>query len=463
MTGIKKRLFFNYFATILFVLLSSEGIFIFSIHNYYYNSVEQTLKEKVESTTTLFNKYLNKNYADFNSSIGQILENNPQSVGFEIEVIDKNGRMLLCNSVVSDKLITSMECQTAFDGYVSIWKGKNTDTGEAIMYAAGPLKDFNANTRAVLRCGTSLEPADMIVFRYTLISGLVVLFILIFIWVSVAILGKTIIRPIDEINSIARKMAKGHFNERIKKHYNDEIGELADTLNYMASEILNAQELKNDFISSISHELRTPLTSIKGWSETILTGDFNPDETKKGLKVVLKETDRLKNMVDELLDFSKMEGGRLNLCFEDTDIVQEMEEVIKLAEKQVSKENVSIVLNLLGGVPKIRIDKNRMRQVLINLLDNAIKFSFQNTTITVNISNTANSLIIEIKDQGCGISREDLPKIKDMFYKGKSKKSGSGIGLAVCDEIIRLHGGALEISSEPNQGTSVKIMIPLSN
>jgi signal transduction histidine kinase len=242
-----------------------------------------------------------------------------------------------------------------------------------------------------------------------------------------------------------------------------EIGELSDTLNYMASEILKAEETKNDFISSVSHELRTPLTAIKGWGETILTGSFeDKEEIEKGLKVILRETDRLKNMVDELLDFSKLEGNKLVLNMEKTDIKEEIEEILRLYDGRAKKERISLQSKFAENIPELSVDRNRFKQVIINILDNAMKFSPKDSNILINVSTLENELIIEIIDNGYGIAKEDLPKIKDKFFKGNSKKSGSGIGLAVCDKIIKLHGGSLELKSELNKGTNVIIKLRIN-
>lgn len=463
MKGIKKRLFLNYLIGVCLVLFSVELIFMISIKNYYYKSVEQSLNEKAESSATFYNQYLNKNYANLSDSLALLIENNTEQQNIEIQIIDKKGNVLLSSGIVSAEKIQTNDFQKALKGEVSTWTGNNIDTNEKVMSASSAIKDLDSNTIAVIRVVTSLEDVNNLILKYLFLSMTLLIVILICIFISSTILSKTIIEPVKEVNDIARKMSKGQFNERINKHYNDEIGELSDTLNYMASEILKAEETKNDFISSVSHELRTPLTAIKGWGETILTGSFkDKEEIEKGLKVILRETDRLKNMVDELLDFSKLEGNTLVLNMEKTDIKEEIEEILRLYDGRAKKERISLQSKFTENIPELSVDRNRLKQVIINILDNAMKFSTKDSNILINVSTLESELIIEIIDNGYGIAKEDLPKIKDKFFKGNSKKSGSGIGLAVCDKIIKLHGGSLELKSELNKGTNVIIKLRIN-
>ncbi len=463
MKGIKKRLFLNYLIGVCLVLFSVELIFMISIKNYYYKSVEQSLNEKAQSSATLYNQYLNKNYANLSDSLAPLVENNTEQQNIEIQIIDKKGNVLLSSGIVSAEKIQTNDFQKALKGEVSTWTGNNIETNEKVMSASSAIKDLDSNTIAVIRVVTSLEDVNNLTLKYLFLSVTLLIVILICIFISSAILSKTIIEPVKEVNDIARKMSKGQFNERINKHYNDEIGELSDTLNYMASEILKAEETKNDFISSVSHELRTPLTAIKGWGETIITGSFeDKEEIEKGLKVILRETDRLKSMVDELLDFSKLEGNKLVLNKEKTDIKEEIEEILRLYDGRAKKERISLQSKFTENIPELSVDRNRFKQVIINILDNAMKFSPKDSNILINVSTLENELIIEIIDNGYGIAKEDLPKIKDKFFKGNSKKSGSGIGLAVCDKIIKLHGGSLELKSELNKGTNVIIKLRIN-
>ena len=216
-------------------------------------------------------------------------------------------------------------------------------------------------------------------------------------------------------------------------------------------------------ISTVSHELRTPLTAIKGWGETLRDADAGDKELiQKGMQVIIGETERLSSMVEDLLDFSRMQTGRLSLIMSRMDLVAELSEAVLMFTERAKREGLS----LLYDEPEIFLtvigDKNRLRQVFVNILDNALKYSDSGDTVEVTAKAQGDFAVITIADTGIGISKEDLPNVKAKFFKANSTRRGSGIGLAVADEIINLHGGKLTLDSVEGKGTTVTIQIPLS-
>ncbi|MBP0963213.1 MAG: HAMP domain-containing histidine kinase, partial [Oscillospiraceae bacterium] len=248
---------------------------------------------------------------------------------------------------------------------------------------------------------------------------------------------------------------------RLTKTNNDEIGELCDTINYMAEELSATEQMKNDFISSVSHELRTPLTAIKGWGETMAGGDLDQETLQKGMHVILSETERLSSMVEELLDFSRIQNGRLTMNFGKVDIVAELSDAVLMFSERAKRDNRTLEYAEPEGFAVMQADRNRLRQVFVNIIDNALKYSDSGDTVSVTANIEANQLTVSVADTGIGISPEDLPKVKTKFYKTNSTRRGSGIGLAVADEIIRMHGGSLSIASKLGEGTTVTITLPL--
>ena len=243
--------------------------------------------------------------------------------------------------------------------------------------------------------------------------------------------------------------------------YDDEIGELSDSINYMSEEIKTSDSMKNDFISSVSHELRTPLTAIKGWAETMSIGEPDPVTMGKGLNIIINETERLSGMVEELLDFSRLQNGRMVLVMDKMDLLAELDEAVYMLKERAVSEKKRFVYEQPEGVAAVLGDKNRLRQVFINIIDNAIKYTAEGGVIGIRVTCDEDQAHVIISDTGCGIAAEDLPKIKDKFYKANQTVRGSGIGLAVADEIMKLHKGSLDIASEENTGTTVTISIPL--
>ena len=252
--------------------------------------------------------------------------------------------------------------------------------------------------------------------------------------------------------------------ERIEKRTDDELGELCDSINYMAGELENTEKMKNEFISSVSHELRTPLTAIKGWSETLYTlGADDPETFKKGMRVIAGETERLSGMVEELLDFSRIQDGRFTLTKESTDILAELGDAVLIYTERAKELGIEIEYFEPEMLPFVYGDASRLRQVFINIIDNAVKYSNPGGKISIEAYAEKGEIVVLVSDNGVGISAEDLPKVKTKFYKANHTRRGSGIGLAVANEIVEMHGGRLIINSELGKGTTVMIRLPAQN
>jgi signal transduction histidine kinase len=193
----------------------------------------------------------------------------------------------------------------------------------------------------------------------------------------------------------------------------------------------------------------------------MMADDNLDDFAKRGATIINSETDRLSKMVEEMLDMSRMQSGRLNITCSQFDVISEFEDTVFMMSERSKGENVSIAYDFSEDSCYVNGDKDRLKQVFFNVIDNAIKHSDPGSEITATTIKTDDSISFIIEDFGAGISKEDLPFIKEMFYKGSSQKRGSGIGLGVSDEIMRLHGGSLEIESEYGIGTKVTITLPI--
>ena len=241
------------------------------------------------------------------------------------------------------------------------------------------------------------------------------------------------------------------------------MGELVDNINDMSLKIGENEKLQSEFISSVSHELRTPLTAINGWGETLLADDgSDPEALRRGLNIIVKESGRLTNMVEELLDFSKMADGRFALHLEQMDLQAEFEDAVYTYREVFKQQGITLDYHSDGVYDEpITADPERLKQVFCNVLDNAAKHGSAGKRIETRLVRRGSHYIITIRDYGPGIPADDLPHVKEKFYKGSSKARGSGIGLAVCDEIIRLHNGTLVIGNAKGGGCIVTIRLPI--
>ena len=271
---------------------------------------------------------------------------------------------------------------------------------------------------------------------------------------------KSIVNPVLEINELAGRIAKGQYGARLDVAFDDEIGELCSTINNMSAEIAKMEKIKNDFISSVSHELRTPLTAIGGWAETIESDLDDKETATSGLEIIKKETRRLSQMVEELLDFSRIESGALKLQTELFDLRGELYDAVFTYNGMLRQNGLEIKYSEPDEPIMVVGDRNRLKQVFLNIIDNAGKYGKDGDTVEISISKEGANAVVRITDNGVGIPESELPFVKEKFYRGSAKGRGAGIGLAVCSEIIALHEGSLDIDSVYGEGTEVTITIP---
>ena len=272
----------------------------------------------------------------------------------------------------------------------------------------------------------------------------------------------SILRPVREISGAARKIARGDFKTRIENDKSDEIAELCDSINDMASELQNAEEIKNDFISSVSHELRTPLTAIRGWGETAKMSVGTDEElVSRGLEVVLSEADRLSGLVEELLDFSRMQSGRLTVNTQPIDVSVLLRSTYDMYTELAAKQGIEISYTPPMQNSIVMGDPDRLKQVFINVIDNAVKYTEKGGLVLVVQTREEACVQIVVKDTGVGIPAGDVEHVKEKFFKSNKTVRGSGIGLAVADEIIKQHQGLLLVESTEGVGTCVTIVLPL--
>ena len=299
----------------------------------------------------------------------------------------------------------------------------------------------------------------MATLTFLVFIGLVIVFALIIF--SNLFFIRSIIFPVQEITETTKKISQGDYSVRIEKKYDDEIGNLCDSINTMAEEISTTDKMKNDFISSVSHELRTPLTAIKGWAETLQTGGIGRETYDKGMNVIVREAERLSGMVEELLDFSRMQSGRMRLILKKIDLLAELDEAVYMFTDRARTEHKNLIYDEEDTMlSPILGDVNRLRQVFINVIDNALKYTNPGGTVRVSAYEDDGFIRVIIKDSGCGIPAEHLPNVKKKFYKANQNVRGNGIGLAVANEIMELHSGSLDVDSEEGMGTTVIITIP---
>lgn len=462
MKSIKTRLVGNFMLLIVVTIAILEILLLNAVKYYYYNNIEDILTNQIKISSDFYSRYFSSSTLQENliDNVDVFWEQTPA----EVQIADTDGNVLMDSiGVLPKEKIQTEDFKKALKGSKGLWVGSVNYDKYKVMTVSYPLRS-NDKIIGVLRFTSSLKDVEKLIEKVTIVFIAAGIIVIILAGLLGVFLSNTIIEPLKEVTDSAQKMAGGNFTARVPRKYDDEIGKLSDTLNYMADEVLKREQLKNEFISSVSHELRTPLTSIRGWAITLKSGDLSDKAMiSDGLNIIDEESERLSGMVEELLDFSKLISGKTTLKIQQYNIIDIINKVQKQVTPRAERENINFIVSYDPNLPYINIDKNRIIQVLINVLDNAFKFVGENAKVTFTATYNNSYIIIVIEDNGCGISKEELPRIKEKFYKGKSSKSQNGIGLSICDEIISQHNGILQIDSELNVGTKVTICLPLEN
>lgn len=440
-------------------------ILVFLLRQYYYGDVETILNEQVEFAVNSYGNYADEK--DLEKNAKKLLDNIYVNTYAQVQIIDNEGK-ILADSEESGLVGTTAnypDVQNAIKNKKKAkWIGKVSMTYERVLSISQPIivkKDSDTDIKGIIRLTSTLSEIDSIILKMVLFFVLIGIVVVLFVLIVSFFLSGTIIKPVKEITNAAEEIALGRLDIRVPKRYDDEVGKLAVTLNHMAKEISNHQKLKDDFIASISHELRTPLTSIKGWASTLNSSDFsNMDEFREGLEIIENETDRLALLVNELLDFSKLESKSTSLGIEALDVDEFLSEIRNQMNPRAQRQGIVLELEVEDDLPLIKADRNRLKQVMINILDNSLKYTQEGGRIKISAQSKKEEILISVEDTGIGIPEDDLHKVKEKFYKVSTSYSGNGLGLAICDEIVRLHNGRMEISSIFGKGTRVDVFMP---
>ena len=459
---ITRRWLVNSLGAIFIVLMSVLMAFSVFVNVYYYNSARQYITSRLNMVSGMLSQYYADNPVTFASEVRSMVENWSEKNRMELMTINSAGEVSMTSSgFAPTKDIIAQDYYDAIDSGSSGTFTGRLPSGEKVIAVSIVTPDATGEF-SVIRLVSSMKRVDSHIGLYIIIAAVTCGAILALMMFSGMYFVKSIVIPVRQIGAAARRYARGDFSVRMPVKSDDEIGELSEILNKMADELSQSEAMKNEFISSVSHELRTPLTAIKGWAETIGSMPDDRETVSKGMRVITTETERLSQMVEELLDFSRIQNGKFTLNKGNVDILAELGDAVLIYTEKAKKEGIELVYAEPEDLPIVYGDRNRLRQVFINVIDNAIKYSEKGGLVTVQaVQPDENHIEIEVSDTGCGITPEDLPKVKTKFFRANHIKRGSGIGLAVADEIITMHSGTLEVFSEQGVGTSVVIVLPV--
>ncbi len=470
--GITKRWMLNTLSVILTIIILIVVTLIFVVTYLFQSGVEQRLASTGNELSIVFSGFQSPGSTEFTSAARDYIENFDKKENMGVMVLNSTGKVVLTSTGFlpeEDEKFTDFDAAEANEDGYAFWRGTLL-SGEAAMSETRVIKDPDGAVVGAIRYIVSMEPVNSRIILSAVIIIAIGLVILGLVIISGLLFIRSIVKPIQRLSEAAGQIAQGDFSasEKIEHKYDDEIGDLCDAVSDMAKDLETTEQMKNDFISRVSHELRTPLTAIKGWAETMQLserGTLDRRTFDKGMGVIIKESTRLTGIVEELLDFGRIQSGRMVLMNEKIDILAEFDETVYMLKERAVEEGKHLLYDEPEVVyPPIYGDRNRLRQVFLNILDNALKYTPKGGVVAAQViysKDEPDVIKIIVTDTGCGISAEDLPRVKEKFYKANQTVRGSGIGLAVADEIMNLHHGSLDIESGEGVGTTVTLTFPI--
>ena len=464
--GIRKRWMLNSISAVLLIVLFAVAAFSAAITSYFYSTMSIGLNSRITAALPYFSS--GKSRSEYYQSASNYVQNFTEKNRLELQIINPSGSIYESTNdlTISGSYPNTPDVTGAIEERKqSSWSGTAPVTGERIMSVSAPIVSRNGTLIGVIRMVTSLSRADIQVVKIVAAALAVGATIVLLVYFSNLYFVRSIVEPVTAVTDTAKRIAAGSYGIQMEKKYDDEVGDLIDAVNDMSMKIKQSEKMKSEFISSVSHELRTPLTAINGWAETIMNGEVrDASDVKKGMGIIVSEARRLTNMVEELLEFSRIEDGRFTLSVEPMDIKAELEDAVYTYTEFFRREGITLThTDCEEEFPPIPGDPERMRQVFCNLLDNAAKHGGSGKRIDTAIRREGDAAVITIRDYGPGIPEEELPHVKYKFYKGSSKARGSGIGLAVCEEIVTRHNGRLDIGNAEGGGCIVTIRLPIGS
>ena len=473
----KRRLYLKLFGS-FFVFAIITLLFL---STFTYNTVEYYLIEKkaqeLSEKSNMIAADLRVTFSSpgINLTDAQIkLINVSKFLGAEVWIVDVNGNLLLNSADTYIQSMTQNGKSLPIEGFdISDFGNNNYHTSnfynsfEKEVLTVFSTITYNYKVQAYVFLHMPMDDVLNQTDELVDLATLSVFIILISTFILIIVFTIIVYRPIRNITKAAERYAKGDFSKQIKVTSNDEIGYLANTINYMATSLSTLEDEQRKFVSNISHDFRSPLTSIKGYIEAMLDGTIPVEMQEKYLNIILFETERLNKLTQNILDLNKFGHNGISLDKSDFDINQLIRNTTMTFEGVCNKKGLSFDLYLTGEELFVKADMSKIQQVLYNLIDNATKFSHNNTAITIETNIRNEKVLISVKDKGIGIPSDSIKKVWERFYKtdlsrGRDKK-GSGLGLAIVKEIVQAHNENINVISTEGVGTEFIFTLPLSD
>ena len=455
-----SKLFLSYSFIIVSSLLLFIGVFFYLFHITLYDEYEETYQHQYEQ----LEKQLHSQENLSNHDTAERLSYSFNQPRYHIYIIDENSRQIFGPNPNQTSQIISIPT----DIIQQVLAGKKVSKGS---FDNGELRYIVSSTLPFQINGLS-TPIMVIIFHDLTHEYQQVIFMILFTFTIAIVfagcilwfISKKITAPLREMNDIARLYAKGDFSRSVHVKANDEIGQLANSFTYMAKELNQLENSRKQFISNVSHELRSPLTSIKGFIIALMDGTIPSNKRSHYYNLMKDETERMIKLVNDTLDMNQLEEGHHKILKTDYNLTEQIKQIIHKLEPHFTKKNLEIRFTT-DHEYIVYADKERIEQVIINLLQNAVQFSKTNDHIDLALMKDRQYVKIVIQDYGEGIQEDHLDMIWRRFYKvdeARTNKSGAGLGLAIVKSILDLHEAEIQVQSKLGEGTAFTFKLPIS-
>lgn len=459
--SIFAKLFMLYLALIFFSFLLFGSIFFYLFHLQLYEDFEETFNLHFNLIEDHFDVIETFQWSHEEADLS--LKTSLSQKDFNIFILSEAGELLFSPSHPSSEgfLVKPEFVEEIFR------EGKASEGGrdnKGLSYYIGSVIDMpgiDDNNGAMVMVFHNLNHQyQQMIYRILLTFMITIAFAGLMLW----FISKKITSPLQEMNRTVLKYAKGDFSQSVEVMSNDEISQLAESVNYMARELSTLEETRNSLITDVSHDLRSPLTSIKGFLVALIDGTV-PDSRRDNIYLLMKEeTERIIKLVNDTLDMSQLEAGEVKLDPQPFNLTKQLQMIIAKLEPQLSSKQIAISIIPDDDHMHVVADRNRMEQVFVNLLQNGIQFSPSDSEIRIRLMRQTDTVEVNIEDQGQGINEEQLTYIWQRFYKtdkARTNKAGIGIGLSIVKSIMQLHQIEIRVESREGEGTTFSFQLPL--
>ncbi len=461
-----NKLLITYLIIIIVIISSLSFILSYAYRISIFNEKEESLNFVASKVQKVANEYNDgelsrKELEAYLNSLGYITDSSIYILRLNRNDLENSENLQEVNEFIGGSLIDDLD-NVLQDNIVFRKEVYSEALDTFVVFLGVPLK-INSEIQGTILIFSSVSQITSSVTGMNLIIWGIAFIALVLSTIFIYINSLRISRPIKIIDDAAKRIASGENTKDIIVTSQDEIGQLALTFNYMKNKLAEIENMRREFIANVSHDLKTPLTSINGFIEAMIDGVIEPENYDESLQIIQEETFRLMKMTNDILELSKIQSGALKLSREHLLVKYLLENIINSTFMGAKHKEVSIELNCQEEA-KVYADRDRLKQILINLINNSIKYSSERVCIKIDVANKNESVEFRIKDNGIGIDQDKLKFIFEKFYRADksrhSKTGGTGLGLSIVKNLIELHGGIIYAESEAGKGTEVIFTIP---